>query len=41
MTLPRTGVVSLLIDSNIFIAAEEHGADGHSYGPQEIGRAHV
>lgn len=34
MNLPRSADVSLLIDSNIFIAAEEHGADGHSYGPQ-------
>ena len=34
MNLPLSADVSLLIDSNIFIAAEEHGADGHSYGPQ-------
>lgn len=25
---------SLLIDSNIFIAAEDHGADGHAYGAE-------
>src|SRR5664280_1866765 len=34
MNLPLSADVSLLIDSNIFIAAEEHGVDGHSYGPQ-------
>lgn len=26
--------ISILIDSNVFIAAEDHGSDGHVFGPQ-------